>query len=494
MVTAIRWGRSRAKDSVAETEWGGRRTMVVIRARMLAAVAGASLLAACTSSVTPPPGGSPSFGASVPSPVTPSGFQEPAWATYHADDRRSGVDPSASAPSPLGSVHRAWTSPQLDGAVYAEPLVFGGSVFVATEGDSVYALDAVTGQVAWRTDLGDPVPQSSLPCGNIDPTGMTGTPVIDPSRGLLYAVDFVQPGRHELVALAVDGGRVVFRRGADPPGLDPLLEQQRAALAITGDRVFAAFGGLFGDCGDYHGAVVGASLDGSGPLLSYRVPSGRAAGIWGPSGPAVDPSGNLLVATGNSDSATDFDFGDAVIRLSPDLKEIGWFAPSNWAALNQGDVDLGSVGPAVLSNGLAFQIGKEGVGYLLDPSDLGGIGGESFSASVCSAAFGGTASMGPFVYVPCVDGLFALRVQTSPPMFSVAWRTPSFEAGPPILSGGVVWSVDTGSGDLVAFDASDGHEVFRTGLGTVTHFATPAAVSGRLYVAATDRILAFAGP
>ena len=54
------------------------------------------------------------------------------------------------------------------------------------------------------------------------------------------------------------------------------------------------YGGLFGDCGDYHGAVVGFGLDGSGPLVSYVVPSGRAAGIWGPSGPAVDPSGDLL--------------------------------------------------------------------------------------------------------------------------------------------------------------------------------------------------------
>ncbi|MDP9342671.1 MAG: PQQ-binding-like beta-propeller repeat protein [Actinomycetota bacterium] len=448
------------------------------------------VLAACSSNPSPVPTGSPPIGSSVSSSPVPSGSGEPAWPTYHRDGARTGFDPSSPA---LGSVRQVWTSPRLDGAVYAEPLVLGDRVFVATEGDSVYALDAATGDVAWRTNLGGPVPRSSLPCGNIDPTGITGTPAIDPAGRLLYAVDFVQPGRHELVALDVGAGRVRFRRSADPPGLDPLLEQQRGALAISGGRVFAAFGGLFGDCGDYHGAVVGVALDGSGPLLSYLVPSGRAAGIWGPSGPAVDPQGNLLVATGNSDSGSDFDFGDAVIRLSPDLKEIGWFAPSNWAALDQGDIDLGSVGPAVLSNGLAFQIGKEGVGYLVRPGDLGQIGGEAFSASVCSAAFGGTASMGAFVYVPCTDGLVALKVDSAGPSFSVAWRTPGFEAGPPIVSGGAVWSVDIGSGDLVAFDSADGHEVFRAPLGAVTHFATPAAVSGRLYVAATDRVVAFSG-
>ena len=457
------------------------------------------VLAACTSAPVPAPTGSSPVALSpaAPSPASPSAptmaspspFEQPAWTTYHADERRSGVDPSVSR---LGDVGRVWTSTQLDGAVYAEPLVFGDSVFVATEGDSVYALDEVSGEVAWRTNLGDPIPQSDLPCGNIDPTGITGTPVIDPAGGLLYAVAFVQPGRHELVALDVSDGHVRFRRSFDPPGLDPLVEQQRAALTITGGRVFAAFGGLFGDCGEYHGAAVGVALDGSGPLLSYRVPSGRAAGIWAPSGPAVDPSGNLLVATGNSDSGSGFDFGDAVIRLSPDLEEIGWFAPSNWAALNTGDVDLGSVGPAVLSNGLAFQIGKEGVGYLLTPDDLGQIGGEAFSAGVCDSAFGGTASMGPFVFVPCTDGLVALRVRSGP-SFSVRWRTPEFQAGPPVVSGGAVWSVDIGSGDLIAFDAGDGREVFRARLGAITHFATPAAVSGRLYVAATDRVVAFGG-
>jgi len=455
--------------------------------RWLPLAVAAAVLAACTGAPALTSAGSTPARSPVPSTPSPSRFEQPAWTTYHGDGARTGFDPSS---PPLGSVRRVWTSDTLDGAVYAEPLVLGDRVFVATEGDSVYALDAGSGDVVWRTHLGDPVPQSALPCGNIDPTGITGTPVIDRGDGLLYAVAFVQPGWHELVALDLDDGHVRFRRPADPPGLDPLLEQQRAALALTGGRVFVAFGGLFGDCGDYHGAVVGIALDGTGPLLSYRVPSGRAAGIWGPSGPAVDPSGNLLVATGNSDSASTFDFGDAVIRLSPDLEEIGWFAPANWAALNEGDVDLGSVGPAVLPDGLAFQVGKEGVGYLLTPDSLGGVGGQAFSGSVCAGAFGGTAARGPFVYVPCTDGLVALKVGSGP-SFSVAWRTAGFEAGPPIVAGGAVWSVDIGTGDLVAFAARDGRETFRAPLGVVTHFATPAAVAGRLYVAVTDRVEAF---
>src|SRR2546421_8947534 len=90
------------------------------------------------------------------------------WTTYHHDVGRSGAD--TSAPSIVPAV-RAWTSPVLDGLVYAEPLAYLGRVYVATENNSVYALDGRSGRVIWRTHLGTPVPRSALPCGNIDPLG-----------------------------------------------------------------------------------------------------------------------------------------------------------------------------------------------------------------------------------------------------------------------------------------------------------------------------------
>src|SRR6202011_677427 len=109
--------------------------------------------------------------------------------------------------SPATPVARAWTSSPLDGAVYAEPLVVGDRVIAATESDSVYALSATTGTVLWSAKLGSPVPGSALPCGNIDPSGITGTPVIDTTTGLVWAVAFVQPGHHDLVALDLSTGR-----------------------------------------------------------------------------------------------------------------------------------------------------------------------------------------------------------------------------------------------------------------------------------------------
>src|SRR5207237_8272768 len=105
------------------------------------------------------------------------------WPTYHHDGARSGV---ADDQQPLGQVRKAWSSPGLDGSVYTQPLVADGRVIAATEADTVYALDAATGQIGWRAKLGTPVNGGSLPCGNIDPSGITGTPVVDPATNTVY--------------------------------------------------------------------------------------------------------------------------------------------------------------------------------------------------------------------------------------------------------------------------------------------------------------------
>lgn len=80
----------------------------------------------------------------------------------------------------------------VEGHIYAQPLYWRppgaerGLIIAATESDFVYALDAATGRVMWRTALGRAVPGAALPCGNIDPLGVTGTPVIDAARGTVY--------------------------------------------------------------------------------------------------------------------------------------------------------------------------------------------------------------------------------------------------------------------------------------------------------------------
>ncbi len=411
------------------------------------------------------------------------------WPTYHHDAARSGTAPASPPAGPLVS---RWAT-HLDGAaVYAEPLVANGLVVVATEGDTVFGLQAATGQVRWHTSLGQPVSGGALPCGDIDPSGITGTPVIDQATGSLWVVAFVRPGRHLLYRLDLASGAVRSRQVVDPPGSNPLVEQQRGALALSQGRIYVPFGGLYGDCGDYHGYLVSAG-PGAGPLGVYQVPSQREGAVWAPSGPAVDQAGDLYVATGNGSSLTSFDGGNAVIRLSPGLVRQDYFAPSNFAQLNADDADLGSTGPLLVGNSLVFQIGKSGVGYLLDAAHLGGIGHPAFSAPVCpGGAYGATAASGSLVLVACTTGLVALRIGAA--SFAVAWRAASSgRPGAPVVAGGVVWALDTDHGYLVGLDLATGAAKARASAGHVAHFATPTVSGSLIYVAGPGGLLAFSG-
>lgn len=436
------------------------------------------LVAAGCSGDNPPSPPSPS---AAPTP-TSSAHGSPAsgsqWLTFGGDGARSGFAPGAS----FDGVRRAWTSESLDGDIYGEPLVVNSHVIAVTENNTVYDFDATSGQTLWKAHLGPPVPNSSLPCGNIAPTsGITSTPVVDPLTGMIYVVAFLNPGHHEMFAIRERTGDVAWNRVVDLDGMDPITQQQRSALTLSNDHVYVSYGGLFGDCGDYHGWVAGVRTDGMGSLLDYRVPTQNAGGIWAPSGAATDGAGNLFVATGNSFSDGDFDLGSSVIKLSPDLTNTGYFAPDNWNELNADDVDLGSVGPAVLGDQMIFQIGKEGVGYLLDGGHLGGIGGQVYSGSVCAGAYGGTAHTPERIFVPCTDGLFALTLDETSRSFAVAWHSESFAAGPPIVAGGLVWTIDVDSGTLLGFDESSGMEMTRTELGTVSNFASPASAMGCVF-------------
>lgn len=383
----------------------------------------------------------------------------------------------------------AWRSSRLDGDLYAAPLVVGDQVLVATENDTLYSFDRATGRQTWRAHVGEPMSGASLPCGNISTSGFTGTPVASPDGQVIYAVSFVRPGRHELVAVDRASGAVRFQVPIDPPGSNPLAQQERAALVWSCGAVYVAFGGLFGDCGAYHGWVVAANAASGAIQASYRVPTEREGGIWAPPGPSVDAAGNLYVATGNgsSVSADHFDYGDAVLKLSPDLRLLDWFAPANWAELNRSDADVGSTSPALLPDGRVFQIGKAGIGYLLRADGLGHIGGQIFQGAVCSAAFGGVAVQPPRLYIPCTDGLVAVQATASD--FRVLWRVRGFFAGPPIVAAGAVWTIDR-AGNLIGVDPLDGHVRARMNVGAVNHFTAPSASGRYLFVAASRRVVA----
>jgi outer membrane protein assembly factor BamB len=462
--------------------------MTATRPRGLAAlglVAVLVLLTACTRQATAPEQ-APLTLPSGPTTLAPAAGAAD-WTTYHRDNARTGYLAGLADPTSLG---RVWSA-RLDGAVYGEPLVVGDRVVVATEQDSLYALDLRSGQVQWHTRVGEPVPLSALPCGNIDPLGITGTPVYDPATGQVFAVAEVAGPAHVLVGVDARTGKVRVRRSADPSGIDPRPHQQRAALALSQGRVYVAYGGLLGDCGDYRGRVVASRTDGRGPLEAYEVPTRREAGIWGASGPAVDSRGRLYVTVGNG-AATGgaWDHSDSVLRLSPDLRLEDGFAPRQWPADNAADADLGSMGPVLLPGGLVFADGKSGIGYLLRADHLGGVGGQLLERSVCPA-FGGSAAAGSTLYVPCTDGLRQVRVGPGARL-ELGWRAPTQVRGSPVVGGDTVYSLDPDGGTLYALDAERGTVRTSAPVGQTSRFATPTLAGGLVLVGTQTSVVAMA--
>jgi len=459
------------------------------------AAAAAMLIAAvgCTSPATtaPPITVSPTT-ASPPVTSAPAASATSSpdadWPTYDRTTERSGV--SVSSPSP-GVVRQSWAA-SVDGAVYAQPLVVGSEVIVATENDSVYALSASSGTVLWTRHLASPV-TAGLPCGNINPAGITGTPVADPATGRLWVVTFTaQPTyQHTLWELALTTGRTLWQRPIDVTGSDPRAQQERGALTLLGSRVYVPFGGLYGDCSDYKGRVAGAPASGSGPVVSFTTPNQRQAGIWAPAGESAR-DGSLYVATGNGLPYNQVDDSDSVLRLSPGLAVQDRFTPANFAALSASDLDLGSTAPALLPDGLIFQIGKQGIGYVLDGSRLGGTGGELASSDLCEGGFGGDAVDDSTVVFSCYTSLRAIEI-TPVAHIHILWSVTGYAAGPPIIAGGVVWDVSR-AGLLSGFRLSDGKPMFSTTTAPVaTDFPTLSASGSRLIVPEGDKIVSYLG-
>jgi outer membrane protein assembly factor BamB len=443
--------------------------------------------------------GTSPLGAPGANAAAPHAEAATSWTVYHGSALGTGVDTSGVTFSPA---NHAWTSPTFDGQLYGEPLVTGGRVFVATENDTIYALAANSGAILWSTHVGTPVPSSSLPCGDIGPVvGITGTPVIDAGRGEIFAVaDELVGGapQHFLVGLNMFSGASVLVEAVDPPGSSPSHLLQRTGLNLDGGNVVFGFGGNAGDCEPYHGWIVAVPAAGGGPGYfdtTGRVANGTQGAVWmGGAAPEVDAGGNIWASTGNGSSASPYDGSDSVIELSPFLALEQLFAPTDWSFDNSHDRDLGSTAPALLSNGTVLQVGKSQTGYLLSQSHLGGVGGQLVSAPLCGTAEsdGGDAVVGSVVYVPCDNGIEAVHTSSSPPGMAKQWSAASGAAGPPIVAGGLVWSI--GGGNLDGINPANGSTAQQLTIGgEANHFPTPSVGDGLLLAPTTDQVVAFSG-
>jgi hypothetical protein len=337
--------------------------------------------------------------------------------TYHNDVARSGqnIRETRLTPANVNSTDfgRLFSVP-LDGFTYAQPLyvsavsLAGGThnvLYVATEHDSVYAIDADVGTVyaqaslvatGGRSVIGTP----DLNCGDLVPEiGISGTPVIDAAAGILYVVakskvngGFVQ----QLHALSVAtlkealNGPVTIHATATGTGYDavdgvinfnPKSQNQRAALLLDNGHVVI---GWSSHCDDdpWHGWIMSYSAKTLAQEAVFNSsPNGNRGGVWmSGGGPASDGAGNIFFATGNGSWNGTSDFSDSVVKLGPPANGrfpiLDYFTPYDQGMLASNDMDLGSGGalllPTLASGGqLLAQQGKQGTMYLLDRTDLG---------------------------------------------------------------------------------------------------------------------------
>ena len=107
-------------------------------------------------------------------------------------------------------------------------------------------------------------------------------------------------------------------------------------------------------------------------------PTGSEASIWqSGQGPAADDEGNVYVVTGNGSWDGVNNFSESFLKLTPQLKLLDWFTPTNHVALDKSDADLDSSGATLIpGTPLVLGGGKEGVLYTLDSRDLGHLGDE----------------------------------------------------------------------------------------------------------------------
>ncbi len=412
--------------------------------------------------------------------------------TYHNDNRRDGWN-SAEAiltPANVGSAQfNLLHSVPLDDQVDAQPLLLthqsiaNGThdvVYVATEGDTVYAVDAGSGAVLLTRSLGSPVPRQSLPaqCNNNGANvGIGSTPVIDPvtrilyvmaytaePAGLIYRLHALDPGTlNDVVAPQVVSASQTLSNGT-VFGFHSYAARQRSALLVTEGKVYAAFASFCDADSDVsRGWILGWQTNSLAPLGHNHLDDRLATApddwfltsVWMSGwGLAAEGQGNLLFATGNSDySGTTYsptlNLSESVLKLSTDLATVKtYFTPSNVATLDQEDTDLGSGGVMALpaqpgpTPYLIVAGGKDGRMFLMNRLSLGGInpGG---SDRVVGTYPEGACWCGPSYFVAADgaarvvssggDRIVLWRLQTSPATALVAER--SLPAAQPFPAG-----------------------------------------------------------
>ncbi|WP_241202375.1 MULTISPECIES: PQQ-binding-like beta-propeller repeat protein [unclassified Caballeronia] len=448
--------------------------------------------------------------------------------TYHNDIARTGQHLNETALTP--ATVKSATFGKLgfytvDGPVDAEPLylssmtIAGGThnvLYVATENASVYAFDADTGTILWKTTTlatGE-TPSDTLGCFQISPTiGVTATPVIDRSRGpngAMYVVSMSKDAAgayHQRIhALDVTTGAELFggptEITASYPGtganssngnviFDPKQYAERQSLLLLNGMIYTGWTSHC-DVQPYTGWVIAYSADTLKQTSVLNLtPNGSGGAIW-MSGAGMASDGTsiyFLDANGSFDATVNAagvqvsgDYGNAFLKLgtTTGLTVADYFEASNTIQESAADEDLGSGGALVLPDltdasgtvhHLALGAGKDSIIYIVNRDSMGKynpvadaiyqelvgqIAGPVFSMP---AYFNNTVyfgAIGDDIKAFSISGarLSAAPVSQTPTSFGTPGATPSVSANG--TSNGIVWAAENGTiAALHAYDATN---------------------------------------
>src|SRR6476660_5352207 len=428
----------------------------------------------------------------------------------------------------------------ISGNVYAQPLYIEGGpngpvIIAVTESNNVYALNPTTGTVIWQRNLGTPVPLSFLGCGNINPVGITSTPVVDLASRALFLDAFTTPDggttkRHLIFSLNVD-------TGATNPGwpvdvntaahynsitFASAVQEDRGALALVGGRVYVAYSAYVGDCGNYHGWVVGVAINNPSGVMAWAT-TAIGGGIWGHGGVASDGT-NMYVVTGNTfNTGGNWMGGEAIIRLQAGPIWTGqptdYWTPTNWFVLDNNDLDLGGVSatiidvPGATPSQLVLALGKDSNAYLVNRNNLGGITSPVAQANV-SAFIGGTSAVtyhtSQGTYFGFHSNTSDIRIYritpTNPPTIVFAWNAVQGGRGSPWVTttdgtnNVIVWVAGVeGDQRLHGYDGNTGAVIYAGGganelMSGTQQWNTGMVARGRTYFGANNKVYAFTLP
>ncbi len=345
--------------------------------------------------------------------------------TYHYDTLRTGWNNAETALTPQtvahgsgGATFKMTKFVQLDEQVDAQPLLVTGQtiqgkgvhdvVYVATENDSIYAIDASSGQVLLQKNYGPAVPIEKIPGGcsnNSNNVGIGSTPVIDTAHGVMYFIAYSNSSNvqkyilHEVnltnlvetVAPVRVSAKATLANGHTVYRFNDSVARQRAALLMTDGNVYAAFASFCDFSADQsRGWVLGWNQGTLAPLAANDLTDTLVttpdnyflSSVWMSGyGLASNSTGDIYFVTGNSDySGTTLgpnNIAESSVQLSSDLTTVkSTYLPSNASDLDQEDGDFGSGGLMLLppqpgqTANMAVAAGKDGNMYFMNADNL----------------------------------------------------------------------------------------------------------------------------